>query len=228
MPNFICQTTDTGKIALSEAEARHAIQVLRLREGDTLTATDGSGHLFTASIFSIKKSEVIAEIYEMKYVQPEELPVLAVGIIKHPERMEWMVEKAVEIGVGRIQPLICEHSEKKNLRIERLQKAALVAMKQSGRVWLPVIDEPHYFEPFISSCEPAATLMAAVGGHPLRGDFKIKPQTVWLIGPEGDFSKREIEIAREKGIDTVGLGDFVLRTETAAIFALSVSRVHRF
>ncbi len=146
---------------------------------------------------------------------------MAVAPTKNIARFEWFLEKATEIGIDEITPLICEHSERVNIRIDRLQKIILSAAKQSLKTYLPVLNEPMKFDDFIRLNLPALRFVAYVEEHQtlhLKAAYQTGNCTV-LIGPEGDFSKREMEAAFQNGFVPVSLGPSRLRTETAAIVA---------
>jgi len=152
---------------------------------------------------------------------------LAVAPTKNTARFEWFLEKATEIGIDEITPLVCEHSERVQIRIDRLQKIILSAAKQSLKTYLPILHEPMKFDDFISLNHPASRFVAYVEEHqPLH--LKTVYQNgdcVVLIGPEGDFSKKEMELAFQQGFKPVSLGPSRLRTETAAIVACHIINI---
>jgi len=152
---------------------------------------------------------------------------LAVAPTKNTARFEWFLEKATEIGIDEITPLVCEHSERVQIRIDRLQKIILSAAKQSLKTYLPILHEPMKIDDFISLNHPASRFVAYVEEHqPLH--LKTVYQNgdcVVLIGPEGDFSKKEMELAFQQGFKPVSLGPSRLRTETAAIVACHIINI---
>lgn len=212
---------------LDETESRHIANVLRKREGEELQVFDGKGNLFDARIQTIGKREVT--VYILRLVQTEEssLPKLHIAIAppKNIERLEWFAEKVTEIGVNEITPLLCKHSERKDLRADRIEKILLGASKQSIKLTIPKLNpmirlEEFVFyqrketQKFIAYCdEKAVYLKDAYAG----GD-----DAVILIGPEGDFTKEEVLLAEQHGFKTVSLGKSRLRLETAGIFAASI------
>lgn len=222
--------TPGGICTLDAEESRHAVRVLRLRAGDEIHVTDGRGNLYFCKMVDANDKECVIESESQLPTTHSQLPTihLAVAPTKNPSRMEWLVEKAVEIGVGEITLLDCDHSERTFLKTDRLQKLAVSAMKQSLHTVLPAIHpavrlsdwlSTFNFQPstqkFIAHCEtdqPRTPLAAA-----------LKPgcDAVMLIGPEGDFSNDEIALALEKGFIPVSLGPNRLRTETAALYAVT-------
>lgn len=152
---------------------------------------------------------------------------LAVAPTKNIARFEWFLEKATEIGVDEITPLICEHSERVQIRIDRLQKIILSAAKQSLKTYLPILNEPMKFDAFTRSNLPASRFVAYVEEHQpihLKTAYQNGDCTV-LIGPEGDFSKIEMDKAFQQGFKPVSLGTSRLRTETAAIVACHIINI---
>ena len=221
IPNAFC--------TLDAEESRHAVRVLRLREGDELNVTDGKGNLYTCQI--VEASDKACSIQSISPLISHLSPFtfhLAVAPTKNPSRMEWLVEKAVEIGVGEITLLDCDHSERSFLKTDRLEKLAISAMKQSLHTVLPeihpavslrdLLSTTHYPLPtqkFIAHCE------ADKPRTPLATALQPGQDTVVLIGPEGDFSEEEIALALECGFQPVSLGPSRLRTETAALYAVT-------
>ncbi len=218
-------------LTLPESDSRHAVKVLRMTEGDTLQTIDGRGNLYTCRLVAAHPKRAGLEIVECR---EEPLPwsqqlVVAVAPTKHMDRMEWLVEKLTEIGVNRIVPLLCDRSERRELKTERLEKIAVSAMKQSLKAWLPVIDP-------LTPLRQAAGLMAgaqrfvgycddSVERRDLSGAYTPRRDTVIFIGPEGDFSPAEIQLLLGSGVVPVTFGDNRLRTETAALYALTACHV---
>lgn len=214
-------------ICLDQDESHHIARVMRMKEGDFVYVTDGLGNLTKAIIDHIGKKEVtvISGTIEKQTIITPELLTVAVAPTKNADRYEWFVEKATEIGIKKIIPLICEHSERTNMRIDRLKKIALSAMKQSTRTVLPEISEPVKFYDLIKMELPEQRFIAYA--EELQSDhlsvlYQVGKETIILIGPEGDFSKNELELASTKGFKTVTLGNARLRTETAAMFVCSL------
>tara|TARA_B100000809_G_scaffold200250_1_gene200476 strand:+ start:296 stop:961 length:666 start_codon:yes stop_codon:yes gene_type:complete len=205
-----------------KTESRHIVRVLRKSEGDTLHITNGEGFLFTAeiSIASDKKCQVtILDVSIEKKSWNYHLHI-AIAPTKLNDRMEWFLEKATEIGIDEITPIICHHSERKVVKTERFKKIVLSGIKQSLKFHLPKINEAVTFKEFIKS-KPRGDLFIAHCEEQDKKSFKneIKPATdiTILIGPEGDFSPNEIEIALLNKYTPVTLGKSRLRTETAAL-----------
>ena len=204
-------------------ESRHIVKVLRKREGDTVAITNGKGMWFEGAITQAHQKHCEIEIVRRESRAP--LPYklhMAVAPTKSGDRFEWFLEKATEIGLSAITPLICEHSERRRVKTERLEKIVLSAMKQSQQCHLPKINPTVSFDTFMAQSHSGNCCIA----HCMEGDkaplFKsltpAEPITI-LIGPEGDFSVKEVEKALEKGFKAITLGDHRLRTETAAIMA---------
>lgn len=207
---------------LDEEECRHA-KVLRLNIGSEVHLTDGHGRLFQGSITLLKKH---LEVEVQSLLHEEEAPVrtltLAVAPTKNMNRLEWVVEKAVEVGVHAIIPIQCEHSERLHLKQERLQRIALSAMKQSKTLWLPRIHKLSPFTALLDSSIPTRWIAHCVeteNRSHIRCLAEGNGDQLVCIGPEGDFSEAEIEQAVRAGFTGVSLGTHRLRTETAAITA---------
>lgn len=229
MQLFYCKDiTPEGFCTLDPEESRHAVRVLRLREGGTIHVTDGRGGHYECHIVDANDRACTIEAVSQLPTTHSQPPALhlAVAPTKNPSRMEWLVEKAVEVGVGEITLLNCDHSERTFLKTERLEKLAVSAMKQSLHLTLPAINPAvtlrdllsttHYPLPtqrFIAHCEADKTRT------PLHDALKPGSDAVMLIGPEGDFSEEEIALALECGFQPVSLGPSRLRTETAALYA---------
>jgi 16S rRNA (uracil1498-N3)-methyltransferase len=208
---------------LTEETSRHCIQVLRMKEGEKLQLTDGKGNLFTTTIISANKKNCEVKINETKNEKRKTKNVaIAISLLKSPSRLEWFMEKVTEIGVSEIIPLICEHTEKESFRYERMNNIILSAMLQSKQTWLPQLHQPKKFPEFIQQQYNGVKLVAhcAEEEKKLIGDFSGQDKNILiLIGPEGDFSKPEIDAAIEKKFIPVSLGNTRLRSETAGIVA---------
>jgi len=213
-----------SRLTLSEEEGRHAIKVLRSGIGDKLFLINGMGQLAEASIVSIKGSvvEVIIENVSMEKL-PEYQLVIGISILKKRERLEWFIEKAVELAAHKIILFSSRHSEKSHIDDKRLRKIAISALKQSGNLWLPEIIVNMDFQKLISEKINGAKYIA----HCKEGEksllnkvYKKQENAFVFIGPEGDFSDTEIVDAIEKDFVPVSLGNLRLRAETAALAAL--------
>ncbi|NHF61107.1 16S rRNA (uracil(1498)-N(3))-methyltransferase [Flavobacteriaceae bacterium TP-CH-4] len=217
---------DAPEFTFGPEESKHIVRVLRKKEGDRLYITNGRGWLFDVKIIEANGKKCKVEIASTeKRHRPMHSLHMAVAPTKTGERYEWFLEKATEIGVDEITPIICERSERKTVKPERLEKIIQSAMKQSLRTYLPKLNEattfeefleqPHHGLLFIAHCEEEERLELK------RRVAPDKDLTI-LIGPEGDFSRREIQLAYEKGFLPVSLGKSRLRTETAAVVACTM------
>lgn len=221
MQLFYAPHIDTDS-ELPEEEAAHALRVLRLKEGDDIHIIDGKGFFYKATLCGSRPkhcSVIIRERIAQKPLWTFNLHI-AVAPTKNIDRMEWLVEKATEIGIDAITFLHCRHSERKEIKINRLEKIAISAMKQSGKARLPqltgmvpfkeIIRQPFSGRRFIAHCEESQKTL-------LKETYVSGQDALLLIGPEGDFSKEEIQLAIENGFEPVSLGESRLRTETAAL-----------
>ncbi|MBO5693328.1 MAG: 16S rRNA (uracil(1498)-N(3))-methyltransferase [Tidjanibacter sp.] len=225
MQLFYAPDITTPLYTLPEEESGHCVRVLRLKEGDSLHITDGRGTLYRAVVEESHPKHCTIRIVE-EHPEWEKRPyrlTVAVAPTKNIDRIEWFVEKATECGIDRIVPILCDHSERKVVKQERLEKIAASAMKQSLKAYLPQIDpltpikeilaEPFEGVKLIAHCEEDMERI-------FLGDVVSKGDDVLvLIGPEGDFSVAEIEAARKAGFREITLGNARLRTETAALAA---------
>ena len=216
---------------LAEDESKHAVRVLRLGLGDTVALLDGRGGRYTAAIAEANPKRCQLRITQHTHVAPRPyFTHVAVAPTKNLDRMEWFVEKAVEVGVERITFLRCARSERRELKLERLEKIAISAVKQSGQAWLPQLDEMTDFSAFVDSIAPETAFIAhlEVGERTdLTQVVAAQPRCCVLIGPEGDFTPAEIALALGKGIRPVTLGTSRLRTETAALAAVFTAHISR-
>ena len=216
---------------LSEEESKHAVRVLRLSVGDEVVLVDGCGGLYTAAVAEANPKRCQLRIMQHTHVAPRpHFTHVAVAPTKNLDRMEWFVEKAVEVGVERISFLRCARSERRELKLERLEKIVVSALKQSGQAWLPQLDEMTDFTAFVAAITPETTFIA----HLEEGERTALSQVVGqelgccvLIGPEGDFTPAEIALALGRGIRPVTLGASRLRTETAALAAVFTAQLMR-
>lgn len=212
-------------LTLPQSDSQHCVRVLRMQPGDELEVIDGRGHRFRCVLADAHSKHAAVEIIEktdMPLSWPQQITV-AVAPTKHMDRMEWMVEKLTEIGVNRIIPLLCQRSERKEIKTERLEKIAVSAMKQSLKSVLPVISPMTPFRDVIREFDGTQRFMAycdpAIPRRDLCTVYRPGADATVMIGPEGDFSPEEIKSALSLGWAAVTLGDNRLRTETAAIVA---------
>ncbi len=211
--------------ALSELTSKHCIQVLRMRAGESLHLTDGVGNLYTACIVEADKKKTVVKIDLVVHTPaPTKNICIAIGLLKNTGRFEWFLEKATEMGVTKIVPLICERSERSNLKQERMQGVLVAALIQSKQTWLPVLTEPLTVATFIKE-HPASQQLIAHCEEGTKTELKDAPtnnDTNILIGPEGDFTASEIETALSANYNPVSLGSTRLRTETAGMVAAAL------
>ena len=212
-----------GYYSLTEDESKHITKVLRKSVGDKICITDGKGKMFDAEIIGTNKKalEVNVLSFELKPKQHDYYFHLAVAPTKMMERFEWIIEKCVEIGIDEISPIICEHSERKVIKHERLVGIAVSAMKQSGNINLPIINQQQTFKEFIQRNHQENRCIAHCyeKNLPYYLNEVNNDCNLILIGPEGDFSMAEVETAINSGYKAVNLGESILRVETAAITA---------
>lgn len=211
--------------ALPESEARHCIQVLRHKVGDRIHFIDGQGGLYEGEIAEAGKKTCLLKVISHKEnhgKRPYRVH-LAVAPTKNISRMEWLLEKATEIGLDTFTPLLCSHSERRVLKLERLEKIAISAAKQSVKAYLPQLNPLTSFEAFLKEAPAEAGRYIAYLGEgvkeSLKQNYKPGQDVCLLIGPEGGFSPQEAEAAVSSGFTPVTLGESRLRTETAALVA---------
>ncbi len=230
MIQFYCPDIKSNPI-LPESDSQHCVRVLRMREGDALEVVDGRGVRYVCRLLEAHPKHAMVEIVEAKE-QPLHWShhiTLAVAPTKLNDRMEWLVEKLVEIGINRIVPVRCAHSERKEIKHDRLEKIAISAMKQSLKATLPQIDEMMPLSDFLKSVDAEQRFMGYCSDEYERAllSRSAKPglSTAILIGPEGDFSSEEVTAAIAAGFKPVTLGDNRLRTETAALVAVDTIHI---
>ncbi|MFI5149563.1 MAG: 16S rRNA (uracil(1498)-N(3))-methyltransferase [Bacteroidia bacterium] len=211
-----------------EEESKHAVRVLRLQKGDSVQLTDGKGNLYTAEISDDhpKRCQVHITSRQAEYGKRGIHLHIAMAPTKSMDRTEWFLEKAVEIGLEEFTPITCEHSERTTMKTDRLHKIAVSAMKQSIKAIEPVLNENVSFIKFIERCRQAGGQKfiahcnrSSSEPDTLKSVYKPGTDSIILIGPEGDFSEQEINLALQNGFTAVSLGKSRLRTETAALAA---------
>ena len=204
-------------------ESKHIIKVLRKKTGDILHVTNGFGSLFLCEIIIASDSKCTVKINSFeKQETPKSYLHLAVAPTKMNERYEWFLEKATEIGIQEITPIICEHSERKVIKTDRYQKILESAMKQSLHFYLPKLNEPILYKDFIKKEFDGQKFIAhceETSKKSLKNELETNENVLILIGPEGDFSVKEIQLAIDTKFIPVSLGNTRLRTETAAVVA---------
>jgi 16S rRNA (uracil1498-N3)-methyltransferase len=225
MHRFYIPSVSGDTCKLDEEESRHCVRVLRLKENDDVEITDGKGNLFKAIIENANPKACVLRVGVQNF---EPLPnwelIIAVAPTKNIARVEWLIEKLTEIGFTKFIPVECHNSERTVLKTERLKKIALEAMKQSGRVYLPQIEELISFEKMVNNYKSFAGQKIIPHCNDsekkvISSVYKKGENALIIIGPEGDFTKEEIEFAIENGFISVSLNEKTLRTETAALVA---------
>ena len=222
-------TPDIGpddQYTLSEEESRHCSRVLRLKKGDPVFLTDGKGTLFETVVDSDTHRRTTVRLIRTSPgwgLRNYRLHV-AIAPTKNLNRFEWFLEKATEIGIDEITPLICEHAERKTLHTSRLFKVLIAALKQSVKTTLPVLNEPVRFSSFLARPTPEMKFIAHYdqANKHLKDNYTRGKNVVVLIGPEGDFTTGELQQASAIGFIAVNLGSARLRTETAAVVVCSL------
>ena len=211
--------------SFDKEESKHIIKVLRKKESDILFVTNGLGILFKTEITLASDSKCTVKIVFIEKTEPSKYYLhLAVAPTKMNDRYEWFLEKATEIGVSEITPIICEHSERKIIKTERFDKIIQSAMKQSNQMYLPKLNDPILFKDFIKIENNDTKFIAHCEENEkksLKESLNPKTNATILIGPEGDFSKKGIQMALDNEYLPISLGNTRLRTETAAIIACS-------
>lgn len=211
---------------LSEEDSRHCIKVLRKNIKDKIHVVDGVGGLFECEITKAheKKCEVRILSVKRDFEKRNHYLHIAIAPTKNADRIEYFIEKCVEIGVDEITLIQTKHSERKNQKTERLEKIAISAMKQSLKAYLPKVNELIDFEKFINSVDKEAKFVAHLtdDAKPLKEVVVDKSNVLLMIGPEGDFAKDEVALAQKSGFQVVTLGNSRLRTETAGVVACTI------
>lgn len=233
LPFFYISQYDTTQkeIVLDEDTSKHVVQVLRMKPGEQINLTDGKGSLLTCEIYAADKKHCAVKIIGSN-LTPHTSPrnKIAISLLKNTNRFEWFLEKATELGISEIIPLLCDRTEKEKFRYDRMQGIIISAMLQSQQTWLPILHEPVVFDKAIinSSAEQKYIAHCDDGAKDQLTNKQIDPRlndsvgqesTIILIGPEGDFTPAEIQLALENNFIPVSLGNTRLRTETAGIVA---------
>ena len=226
LPIFFVDTFSPSDIlTLNEDTSKHVVQVLRMKVGEKLQLTDGAGTLLSAEILDEHKKKCTVKIIDKKVVgrKPQQVSI-AISLLKNASRFEWFLEKATEIGVTEIVPLLCERTEKQHFRYDRMKHILISAMMQSKQVWLPVLQQPSpvsgilpvsaYQQKLVAHCEEEMKYSIT--------DFRKHTNVQVLIGPEGDFTRDEITFALDNQYQPVTLGETRLRAETAGVVAAAV------
>lgn len=215
---------------LDEAESRHLTTVLRKKEGEELYVFDGKGKLFEARVTAISKKDVTIRAVKLLQVDDAAKPRLHIAIAppKNMDRLEWFAEKVTEIGVDEITPVICKHSERKDMRADRIEKILVSACKQSKKLTIPKLNGVMAFDELVVSVNNGVRKFIAYCDDKaihLKDAYHGGFDALVLIGPEGDFTKEEVNRAEQNEFETVSLGKSRLRLETAGIYAATVFNI---
>lgn len=223
--------TTATQFVLNEETSKHAVQVLRMQNGEELLLTDGKGSLFTAAIIDDNRKKCTVKILSVStQTSSAKKNTIAISLVKNSTRFEWFIEKATEMGISEIVPLLCSRTEKQHFRRDRMKSILISAMLQSQQRWLPQLYEPVKYnqylkdvkegtglQKFIAYCEEENSKLQLANSI-----FTNSTARLILIGPEGDFTKEEIAEALQNNFLPVSLGNTRLRTETAGVVAAAL------
>ena len=229
MHTYYNKDLSTEIIQLNDEEALHCFKVMRQKAGETIKVADGKGKIALAELVDVSRKKVSAKILSFEEQLDSEVSFhLVVAPTKNIARIEWLVEKSVEIGVGSISFIKCFNSERTKVKTDRLERIALSAMKQSQRSWLPSINEIQDLKTFLhsdalkNSNQKFVAHLDESRSKALLDSITPDSSVAVIVGPEGDFSKEELEMMISQGIEMVTLGKQRLRTETAALTAVQI------
>ena len=209
-------------VVMNEIDSKHIIRSFRKNIGDSIMITNGLGYLCNAKIVEIgKKIKVKINSIE-KFKSSSNSIHIALSPLKNASRFEWFVEKSTELGISQITPLVCEYSEKKKVNMDRLERILISSLKQSNQFFKPIINSIKTFENFIGENEDELFMANLKTSNKIKRELFTRNNICLMIGPEGGFSDSEIKLAKKKNIKEITLGNSRLRSETAAIFGLSV------
>lgn len=230
MQIFYAPDIASNTYTLPEEESKHCIRVLRLNTGDEITLIDGKGNLFTASISNPnpKRCEVIVTDVKTEFGKRNFYLHIAIAPTKNIERLEWFLEKATEIGVDEITPILCDRSERKVVNNDRLEKIIVSAVKQSIKAYVPKLKEMISLKQFLNQSIDGQKFIAHCNSWdlpPLKDNLQPNSKVTILIGPEGDFTHNEVEQCLSNGYKEISLGTSRLRTETAGIVACHIANL---
>ena len=214
-----------SSIILSEETSKHCVQVLRMKERERLQLTDGKGNAYVAIITKSDKRHCTVGIESTTFLpQPARQISIGISLLKNANRFEWFLEKATEMGIAEIIPLLCNRTERQHFRFDRMQSIVIAAMLQSQQVWLPKLHEPTNLQPVLQTATQTLKLIAHCeeGQKPMLRNLDIADNTQIVIGPEGDFTVAEIDMALQHQYQPVSLGNTRLRTETAGILVAAL------
>ncbi|HRX30515.1 MAG TPA: 16S rRNA (uracil(1498)-N(3))-methyltransferase [Tenuifilaceae bacterium] len=224
MQIFYAPNITGNKYTLTEEESKHCIKVLRMSVGAEITLIDGKGNLYTATISNpnSKSCEVEVTNVQAEYGKRDFYLHIAIAPTKNIERFEWFLEKATEIGIDEITPILCERSERKSIKNDRLEKIIISAVKQSIKAYVPKLNEMVPLKQFLTKSFNGQKFIAHCNSWdlpPLKDQVKPNSKITILIGPEGDFSPDEVELSIQNDFSEISLGTSRLRTETAGVVA---------
>lgn len=224
LPYFYVPELSSSMNTLDETNSKHVVTVLRMKNGEEMLLTDGKGKKAQAIIVDDHRKKCVVQVTRIEETtSPSPSIVIGISLLKNTSRLEWFMEKATELGVTEIFPMICDHTEKEHFKEERMQQILISAMLQSQQSRMPVLHEAVAFSQILNNSSAIKIIAYCGDGEkkPLKA-ISINSDTILLIGPEGDFSKKEFIAAIEKGFQPVTLGNTRLRTETAGIVAAAI------
>ncbi len=225
LPYFFVDRLEEKKLQLDEDTSKHMVGVLRMERGEEVLLTDGHGRKAKAQIIDDNRKRCLVQVTSVD-TEEESTPKvrIAISIVKNATRFEWFLEKATEIGVSEIIPLLCERTEKEKFRYDRMKGILISAMLQSQQTWLPQLQEPTAFDDVVKQASQEQRFIAHCLPEQKQQLSSVVRQrsSIILIGPEGDFTLKEIAKANESGFVPVALGNTRLRTETAGIVAATL------
>ena len=231
LPFFYEEFEANGVITLQDSTQHYMLQVLRMREGEEFILTNGKGLKADCTLEQVEKKRCSLNVRHIVRVEkPKRYLHLAISFTKNPARMEWLLEKATELGIEEITPLISARSEKHFLKRERFEKILQSAMLQSQQFYLPLLNEPTRFHSMLSKssdCKLIAHCLQEEKTHPLQWIQREKSCLI-LSGPEGDFTSEEVDMALKQGFTSVSLGNTRLRTETAGLLSCAYYQSQQF
>ena len=233
MELFFSNMINKDVIVLDNFESKHCTKVLRKTVGDPVNVVDGKGNLYKGKIISINNKDCYIKIKEIlkDYGKRDYYIHIGISPIKNHDRMEWLIEKSVEIGVDEISFIACERTLRKTLKLDRLYRMAITAMKQTLKAKIPKINDIESFEIFIEQCNDDNRFICHLENNDRKDLFYFKKNiknnksSCILIGPEGDFTLDEIISSKERQFNSITLGDSRLRTETAGIVSCSTLNI---
>lgn len=222
-PIFYYSGHVAGTLQLDETTSKHIISVLRMKTSDSIWITDGIGNRYTAIIISESRKVCTVQIQSKDvFNEPRPQTIIAISLLRNANRFEWFLEKATEIGVKEIIPLLCERTEKQSFRYERMKQIVISAMLQSQQLYMPLLHQPQTLAKFLTGNHYGLKFIAHCSTDIEKRDLRAQSAgpAVILIGPEGDFTLKEVQFANDNGFKPVSLGNNRLRTETAGIVAV--------